>query len=831
MPVLDHALNYLRAGLSVLPADAVGKRPAVASWKEYQERRPTEDELRTWFARDRALCLVTGKVSGNLEMIDFDCAGEKFAWWKQLVEHRAPGLLARLVIERSPSGGWHVVYRCATPPCGNIKLAERAVPVADDREVEFYGRKYKPRVVNGRHEVWLTLIETRAEGGLFLCAPSPNYELAQGQFEAVPLLSDQEREVLLEAAWSQNELRRLPEPVPEPLADSGALDRPGDDYNARGDVRGVLRKHGWTLARQGENEYWRRPGKTDGWSATFKEGVFFVHSSNAAPFEPGRPYAPFAVYTLLEHGGDFTVAATALRHKDFGGESDTRPKSLSTARGRHRAARMPATNAPAPDEVVNVPDSDATNDTVAIDPGALAPELLDVPGFVADVMDYTLNTAPYPNRPLAFVGALALQAVLAGRKIREPGNLRTNLMLLALAHSGVGKDWPRKVNARILLECGEARKLAGKSASGEGIEDRLLRHPIVLKQDDEVDTMFANMADNADPRYRNQLAMMLELYGEAGAWRVVRDKADRQSQIIHQPHLVLFGTTTPAAFYESMSARLLNKGMLGRLTTVEADSRQRRQRATWPDLPKRILQAAKWWSEFRPPNWGNLSDESVGEPRPLMVPLGPAASAAIDTFADECDQRYHEAEQRNDEAVMAIWARAVERATQLALVHACSVQYESPEITLAGVRWASDFVRHSTLRTIFMLGQHFHESDFEGNCNAVFAKLQAWAAEHGADAWMPHRTLRKRLKRLDAKQFDEAWEANVELERIETRLFTSGGRPTRLYRVLVGGSVGLSAPGGKWGGKSGGAESPLAGSETVGRKGGGKGAESGAESL
>ena len=95
MPVLDHALNYLRAELSVLPADAGQKRPTVATWKEYQQRPPTEAELHAWFAKDRPLCIVTGRVSGNLEMIDFDCAGEKFAWWKQLVQHRAPGLLTR----------------------------------------------------------------------------------------------------------------------------------------------------------------------------------------------------------------------------------------------------------------------------------------------------------------------------------------------------------------------------------------------------------------------------------------------------------------------------------------------------------------------------------------------------------------------------------------------------------------------------------------------------------------------------------------------------------------------------------------------------------------
>jgi hypothetical protein len=320
MPVLDDALNYLRAGLSVLPADAAGKRPAVASWKEYQDRLPTEDEVRAWFAKDRALCIVAGNVSGNLEMIDFDCAGEKFAWWKQLVEHRAPGLLARLVIERSPSGGWHVVYRIPAAPCGNIKLAERAIPVTSKQEVEFYGRKYVPREVNGGLAVCLTLIETRAEGGLFLCAPTPGYELVQGRFEEVLRLSDQEREVLLEAAWSQNELRRQPEPVPDLPADPAAGTRPGDDYNARGDVRAVLRKHGWTLARQGENEYWRRPGKTDGWSATLKDGMFFVHSSNAAPFEPSRAYNAFTVYAKLEHGGDYSQAAGELRREGYGAE-------------------------------------------------------------------------------------------------------------------------------------------------------------------------------------------------------------------------------------------------------------------------------------------------------------------------------------------------------------------------------------------------------------------------------------------------------------------------------------------------------------------------------
>ena len=74
------------------------------------------------------------------------------------------------------------------------------------------------------------------------------------------------------------------------------------------------------------------------------------------------------------------------------------------------------------------------------DPGPLPGHLLSVPGFIDAVMTFTLETAPYPERALAFGAALTLQALLAGRKVRDGADNRTNLYLLGLANSGVGKD-------------------------------------------------------------------------------------------------------------------------------------------------------------------------------------------------------------------------------------------------------------------------------------------------------------------------------------------------------------------------------------------------------
>lgn len=296
----ETAMRYLRSSLAVLPANKAQKRPCLPQWSEFQTRLPTEEEVRRWFAEPReAQCLVCGKVSGNLEVIDFDNHGELYSKWKDAIP---VDLLARLVIEQTQSGGYHVAYRCQDEVCGNIRLAQ--------------GER------NGK---MMTLVETRGEGGLILCAPGDGYSLVQGDYTALPVLTKEERETLLNAAWKMNEKPEPGMPKPTGCPDEHFENRPGDDFNARGDVRAVLQKHGWTsLGVQPDgNEYWRRPGKTEGGnSATLKDGVFYVFSSNAAPFEPNRPYNAFTAYTLLEHNGDFGEAATELLKQGYGKAAD-----------------------------------------------------------------------------------------------------------------------------------------------------------------------------------------------------------------------------------------------------------------------------------------------------------------------------------------------------------------------------------------------------------------------------------------------------------------------------------------------------------------------------
>jgi hypothetical protein len=98
-------------------------------------------------------------------------------------------------------------------------------------------------------------------------------------------------------------------------------DRPGDDFNRNGKWPEIFEAPGWTLAYEKDGEqFWRRPGKDHGVSATtnYADSDLFYPFTTSTPFEPNRGYTKFAVYTLLNHDGDFKAAARDLAKQGYG---------------------------------------------------------------------------------------------------------------------------------------------------------------------------------------------------------------------------------------------------------------------------------------------------------------------------------------------------------------------------------------------------------------------------------------------------------------------------------------------------------------------------------
>lgn len=97
MGMRERLVRARELGWSMIPVK-LDKRPAIPSWREYQERVPTTEELRSWASmKPPAWAIVTGHISGVC-VIDFD--GEQGR--RTMVEL---GLEPHV---RTGSGGYHV---------------------------------------------------------------------------------------------------------------------------------------------------------------------------------------------------------------------------------------------------------------------------------------------------------------------------------------------------------------------------------------------------------------------------------------------------------------------------------------------------------------------------------------------------------------------------------------------------------------------------------------------------------------------------------------------------------------------------------------------------
>ncbi len=161
------------------------------------------------------------------------------------------------------------------------------------------------------------------------------------------------------------------------------------------------------------------------------------------------------------------------------------------------------------------------------------------------------------------------------------------------------------------------------------------------------------------------------------------------------------------------------------------------------------------------------------------------AACALDDFRAYADDRYAEAEEKDDLAAMAVWARAYEKACKLALVYAVSEHALQPRIRQPATRWACQFVAHQTRQMLFMAGQHVADGEFDAQCKRMLEVLTKWRAKR-RDAWMPHWHLSRSLNWSD-RNLEEVVTALLGQQKVEcTEGSTAGGGPrARRYRLRV----------------------------------------------
>lgn len=313
----DTAKEFLLSGLSFLPVDTQSKRPAVKEWKQWMKTRPTDQEIEAVYANlngVHGIALIGGIVSGNLEIIDFDNhhgnAKAALTEWSKMPEVKE--ILDRypFFVETTQSGGYHIIYRHTGTPQGNQKLAMEPKPGNEGSEED---KDYD------------TLIETRGEGGYCIVHPTTGYERKKGDLKELPVITEDDRIVLLSYARTlckkpikaEKKIKLQSTTVTQLLSSPGSEKNIFEAFNNHATsadaVLALLGQHGFKFSHASNgNQYFIRPGKKKGVSLSFNGQVFYAFSSNAAPFPHEKGVNLFTAFALLAHGGDVKRAVAEL---------------------------------------------------------------------------------------------------------------------------------------------------------------------------------------------------------------------------------------------------------------------------------------------------------------------------------------------------------------------------------------------------------------------------------------------------------------------------------------------------------------------------------------
>ena len=305
--------KLLQDGISLIPVHDKGEKRKMPfqKWDEFKTRIITADEL--WAAMERhdttAVAMIGGQVSGNLEIIDIDTKYKPGIDAQLFSDLQAlyPDIMQRLRVHKSPSGGYHLLYRILDgTPEGNRKLARRAATESE--------------LATNPGTKALCFLETRGEGGYVLCPPSLGYQVHLDR--SIPLLTWEERCSLIQLCECYNEVIKEEKPYESTRRDDDYYDEnPFTHFNNTVDPIPFFEKYGWRHARS-NNRYimFTRPGgrKGDVHGGFILDRRLFYVFTTSTDLESERAYQPSTIMAHYDFAGDKKLTYHKLVELGFG---------------------------------------------------------------------------------------------------------------------------------------------------------------------------------------------------------------------------------------------------------------------------------------------------------------------------------------------------------------------------------------------------------------------------------------------------------------------------------------------------------------------------------
>ena len=459
--------------------------------------------------------------------------------------------------------------------------------------------------------------------------------------------------------------------------------------------------------------------------------------------------------------------------------SDAELQSVTTSASRNGTARpdkrseMPL---PATDDGVNISGIMKEFEEFKALPPTYDHLCLEIPGLIGDLIQHNLRTAFYPLPELALAGALSLMSVLTGGKVAYRG-ARTNLYSMGLAPSGAGKDHSRKLNRKILLHAG-APEVCGPERIGShaGIVTAMAGNWRTLFQIDEIGMLFATMksAGKQAPHLANISSVLMQIYSSADSiWMGdAYGDANKVKQLSY-PHCVVYGTSVPDGFWESVSNDQMQNGLIGRFLVFENEEYVDYQEPEFSEIPAGIIERARAWMELETGS-GNLAGIDGGSP--ANIDASAEAGERLKTHAMAISDR------RKSESPVnaAIWSRVAEKTNKIALLFASSRWAPGTPLPSISIEDADRAIRLNnwlTRRMLAKAGEHLSGNQVEADHLKVLRMIRS------KDEWSMNELTRK-TRWLKTRERREILDALTLGDEITQEVVSTGGRPVTIVKAI-----------------------------------------------
>jgi len=409
---------------------------------------------------------------------------------------------------------------------------------------------------------------------------------------------------------------------------------------------------------------------------------------------------------------DTLAAAIAIAH-NIALASDRR--DVAAALNGLAVGAVPAIDEPAEPE----PDAIRTDDRLA--------DLCAPPGLVGEIVDWMEASSDRPNRALLLGAALTFVGTLAGRKFATPSNLRSNNYIVSLAPSGHGKEHAISRIKTLAAAAGLDRYVGpARIMSASALRKLVAREPSVGCYIDEFGGFMSQIHDRRAGMHNAMIRYdMLEMFSTAGTFFAGAEYAGEAATKIYAPNFSISGTSTPEAFWSSLSSLSASDGLLARLVLLDIHGpkpKRVKPRLALSEIPEPLIDAVRKLADAG----GNLSALSSVAPTPKVVPFDAEAEAIDAVRIAEIDA----SEEVASTEAMPFVNRVREHALKLALIVAVGCNPIAPVITGPVLDWAYRLARLSAATLIRESADRIADNERGEAMNRILRMIRS-AGERG----------------------------------------------------------------------------------------------------